>query len=88
MKTKKSNLASFILVGIMAAIFAFIFSSIAFKSPAHTSSAATAPVISSRFPDTIHDPAYTSIFNNQALDPARPVSVGSSSNNVPFNSSQ
>lgn len=82
----KKDVGPLVLVAILVAIFAFIVGEFLFKSPSHTSSAATAPTISSKMPDAYHDSTYTSIFNAHALDPARPVSVGSSSNSTPFQS--
>jgi hypothetical protein len=77
-----------IVVGVFTALFAFMISTMIFKVPSNRSTKVPiAGSIQTTFPDIKHDPAYNTIFNTNALDPAVPVQVGNTSNNQPFNGS-
>ena len=81
---KKKRNFSLVFLALVVAIVSYIVSGIIFKSPIKN---ATAPLISpvdQSFPDVIGDPAYSSIFNDKALDPTQPVQIGGSSNKQPF----
>lgn len=82
---RQKDIILLVVVGFFTAIIAFIFSTLVFKVPAGRSTKVpVAGSISTSFPDIKNDPNYNTIFNNNALDPAVPLQVGSS-NSQPFN---
>ncbi|HET9850059.1 MAG TPA: hypothetical protein VFP35_00290 [Candidatus Saccharimonadales bacterium] len=82
---KQNDIASLIIVAFITAVFSFVVSDLLFGGGHHSSNVPTASSISTTFPDVKNDPAYNSIFNSGALDPAQPVQVGGSQNSQPFN---
>jgi len=80
---KRNDFALIIGVAFFTAIFAFVVTSLVFKVPSRSTKVPIAGQITTTFPDIRHDSQYNSIFNDQALDPAVPLQVGSQ-NDQPF----
>lgn len=81
---KRKNLLLLVVVGCFTAVIAFILSTLIFKVPSNRSTKVpVAGSIDTTFPDIKNDPAYNTIFNTNAIDPAVPLQ-GGSNNNQPF----
>lgn len=83
---KQRDVTTLIIIAVFTAIFSFAIGSVAFKSPSNRSvKVPDVENVSGSFPDLKNDPNYSSIFNQNALDPAQPLQVGNTQNNQPFN---
>lgn len=86
---KRQDLISLVFVGLAAAIFALIISSLFFRTPSNRStSVPTVDVIPTSMPDLKNDPSYSFFLNKNAIDLTQPVQIGNSQNSAPFNGSQ
>ncbi|HET7528950.1 MAG TPA: hypothetical protein VFJ84_01825 [Candidatus Saccharimonadales bacterium] len=83
---KRNDIALLIGVAFFTAIFAFVVTSLIFKVPSRSTKVPVAGQITTTFPDIRHDQQYNTIFNDNALDPAVPLQVGSQ-NDQPFSGS-
>lgn len=83
---KQKDVALLIGVAFFTAIFAFVVTTMIFKVPSRSTKVPIAGEITNSFPDIKHDPQYNTIFNENALDPAVPLQVGSQ-NDQPFSGS-
>jgi hypothetical protein len=81
---KQKDLAVIAVFAIIAAIISFVVANMIFKPPKGSTQVPVVSTISPTFPDTRNDSAYSSIFNNNALDPTQPVQIGNQNNDVPF----
>lgn len=81
---KHKNSWSLVLTIIVVGIVSYIVVGFIFKVPSKNAKAPVVEAINQNFPDVASDPAYTSIFNDKALDPTQPVQIGPSNNNRPF----
>lgn len=82
---KDKKTLTFLTVAFVTAVFSFILSGVLFKTPPHNLKVTTADKVDTSFPDIKNDPAYNTIFNGNALDPAQPLQIGSTQNTQPFN---
>lgn len=86
---KRQDLVSLVFVGVAAAIFALVISSLFFRAPSNRStSVPTVDVIPTAMPDLKNDPSYNFFLNKNAIDLTQPVQIGNSQNSAPFNGSQ
>ncbi|MEX0881435.1 MAG: hypothetical protein WEC17_00850 [Candidatus Saccharimonadales bacterium] len=81
---KPKDLAAIGLFAIVAAIVSFILANAIFKPPAGSTQVAEVSAIDPNFPDVKNDSNYNPFFNNNALDPTQPVTIGNQNNAVPF----
>jgi hypothetical protein len=83
----------YITLGIIifiSAIFSFILAGKLFGGAAkkHDLKAPVVQAISGNFPDIKNDPAYNTVFNNNALNPTQLIQIGTNQNPSTFNSPQ
>lgn len=84
---KHKDIAVLITVAVITGFISLIIASIFFSVPKTQSSKVPAvDTITTSLPDIKNEPAYQSIFNASALDPAQPVQIGNTQNTSPFNS--
>lgn len=86
---KPKDIASIAGIGVLAAIISLIVANTLFAIPkTRIGKIPEVTPLPTSMPDINHDPSYKSFLNDQALDPAQPVTIGGSPNNTPFNSSR
>ena len=77
------------IIIFIATIFSVILSGKIFSSTKnHDLKAPEVQEISSQFPDIKNDPAYNTVFNNNALNPTQLIQIGTNQNPATFNSSE
>lgn len=81
---KHKSTLSLVLTVLVVGILSYVMAGFVFKVPAKNAKAPVVESLNQNFPDVTGDPAYTSIFNNKALDPTQTVQIGNSNNNQPF----
>ena len=81
---KQKDIATLAVFAIIAAVVSFVVANMIFKPPKGSTQVPAVTAIDPNFPDTHNDSAYSSIFNEKALDPTQPVQIGNQNNSVPF----
>lgn len=81
---KRKDVTTLVVLGVIAAIFAYIVSGIVFKANARDEKVPTVEVVNQNFPDVRNDTDYKYIFNDKALDPTLPVQIQGNNNANPF----
>lgn len=85
---KQKDVALLVATALVAAMFAWVLSSIVFDPTASHVKVKTVEKISSSFPDVKNDSNYNVFLNDKALDLTQPIQIGNSNNNSPFNAPQ
>lgn len=75
-------------VAVIAGLISMLLASIFFSPPKKDAKVPTIEPMKTSMPDIRNDPNYSSIFNENALDPTLPVQIKPEDNTTPFNSSQ
>lgn len=82
---KRKEITVLVFVGVVAAIMSLVISNSLFSSDSkRTSKVPVVESINSTLPDLKNDSAYSSVFNEKALDATQPVQIGNSQNPDPF----
>ena len=85
---KRRDLAVLICVAAISAVISLILASVLFSSKKLSQKVPVVQKLNQTFPDVAHDPAYTGIFNDKAIDLTQPVQIGpNNQNQKPFNPS-
>jgi len=85
---RKKDLMTLVVVGIVAAIFSVLISSMLFTSPANRQTKVeVVEPITAAFTLPTDDPVLKTVFNDKAVDPTQVIIIGSNQNPNPFSGS-
>lgn len=82
---KQKDILALVVIGIIAAVISSIAAGAIFNSSKQKPlKVAEVQKIDSTFPQVKNDPAYSAIFNEEALNPTQLIQIGTSQNPTPF----
>lgn len=85
---QKKDLSTVIVIVIVAGSFSLVFSNLILKPRVKRDSVEVVTPIPSEIPNVKNDPAYTSFYNPNALNPTQTIRIGDQQNQDPFSGGQ